>query len=1059
MIRLTPYLSALVALLTVFFYAAPQGNVEDVSPANTSMQTIELPLEVMHYDVFGEHEGNSELPMYGGDSPRYVQSVTFDVSGTPGDLWLWGHHMGFQYQGDYFHWQMGAGAPFDEPITSSYDAPYDGRAKAAIRINGGPWIDVNRDNVTCHEVEEALGCVAGMVNTARFKVHDTASMLQSGENTVEFAFLGHEMLSSGYRVLNMAVLPSGYSGSLSHRDVLPADLITNNKVTDWVDEDAPANADPVQGETLWNARHSLVDWPGGPEIIASCNDCHAQDGEDLQYFAYSNNSIQVRSQHHGLSEQEGKDIAAFIRSFDLTLADGSSYDPPGRPWNPPYQPAPRGFGPNNEHPDVAPQEFWAAGAGLEWIADRELDVYPYLFPDGTANHDAGPFEQPGGISVDFDVFDWNSPVVNAREVPMSIQMPDWNKWLPIIHPIDQYGEATYAVESETAWNLYNDAINNDDWRRNNNIQRAGGEFRQIGSSQQLVDPNTEWNRWDPQNQVWDGRTSIALSQHASVRLWELQRKLGKEGHTGSAAETYQTRGWIGGANALFRIGSHIATQQWESAIGDPIPLKGAAHSHHWYQLAVVVGGANQEGNGGAPIDWNYQDSFLRRHDKETGLPSGTRQLISRLINYDLIHNNGNPYDNVRGYFLSAHTHGLLRFWRVTRPVENTFSDISDELLTKIINQYASAWAAGMYEYDFSQFKRGSQNNDWGFPDERPEVRDPWVWHPKSDQHYNVLRLWSQDYDLSASTADSLARMGDALWDEAKEGDPPWSTWFVENTPAFSLIMTGSDTQTEPGGVVLSVDPAETPDEVRFYQNDVLISTQTTAPFEYDVSGLSAGTYNFRAEAQTDQETINSGIQSLVVKEAWSRSRLEARSRGNVSGALNLLADNIQLEATGTDSGLRPKDAPQQYEAADECRLGERWDFSFDGFSGQYGVWGRAGIQIESDHADGHEVVLLDYLPLQRRMRLSVAKSDESSVRQRTSRINIDTPLTGYVEIEDIQQRAHFQFYLDTTGDGGYDVIRSAHMDTLFDACEISLIATSRSSSQQIEALFTLEKVE
>ena len=207
------------------------------------------------------------------------------------------------------------------------------------------------------------------------------------------------------------------------------------------------------------------------------------------------------------------------------------------------------------------------------------------------------------------------------------------------------------------------------------------------------------------------------------------------------------------------------------------------------------------------------------------------------------------------------------------------------------------------------------------------------------------------------------------------------------------------------------------------------------------------------------EMLSSGIRTLNVEDPWSPSRLQGRSRGNITGSLNLLPENIQLEATGTDSGLRPKGDPQQYEAVDECQLGQRWDFSFDGFSGQYGVWGRAGLKIESDHADGHEVVVLDYLPLQRRMRLSAARSGERSVRERLSEINVDTPLLGYVELEDIQQRANFMFYLDTTGDGEYNEIHSIHMDTFYEACEISLTATSRISGQQIEALFTLEKVE
>ena len=377
-------LLSLVVMLTAGFVFLSH---DATTPSSQSQ--LALPIEVMHYDVFGEHDGNDPLPTYGGDSPRYVKEVTFDVSGTPGNLWVWGHHVGFQYFHDYFEWQQGAGDIIGG-ISSTYDAPYDGRAKAAIRINGGAWIDLTNDNVTCAHMEEEQFCIGGLAAATRFEVHGTDAMLQEGANTVEFAFLGHDMLSSGYRVLDLAVLPPGYSGSLSHRDVLPVDrIITPKAEDDPADWTSPSGASVSQGETLWHADNSLVDFPGGPEIIASCNDCHAQDGRDLQFFNYSNNSIKVRSMHHGLSAQDGEDIAAYIRSYQLTYEDGTPYQSEGRPWNPPYQPAPAGFGPNNEHPDVADAQHWAAGAGLEWVADSDAEAFPYLFSDGTGNPKQG----------------------------------------------------------------------------------------------------------------------------------------------------------------------------------------------------------------------------------------------------------------------------------------------------------------------------------------------------------------------------------------------------------------------------------------------------------------------------------------------------------------------------------------------------------------------------------------------------------------------------------------------------------------------------------------------
>ena len=121
---------------------------------------------------------------------------------------------------------------------------------------------------------------------------------------------------------------------------------------------APATdraAEIAEGERLWrSAPLRASSLTGAPAIRAHCGDCHAQDGKDLKYFNYSNLSIVVRSQFHGLSQRQGKEIASYIRSLDLPH--------PGRPWNPPYQP-----GPGMQ--TRAGAEL-AAGAGLDCGAGR-----------------------------------------------------------------------------------------------------------------------------------------------------------------------------------------------------------------------------------------------------------------------------------------------------------------------------------------------------------------------------------------------------------------------------------------------------------------------------------------------------------------------------------------------------------------------------------------------------------------------------------------------------------------------------------------------------------------
>jgi hypothetical protein len=143
--------------------------------------------------------------------------------------------------------------------------------------------------------------------------------------------------------------------------------------------------------------------PGAPIIHAHCSDCHAQDGRDLKYFNFSSVSIVARSRFHGPSELQGRQIASYIRSLP-----GPN---PGRPWNPPYQP---GHGLDDRR--VAD---WAAGAGLEWVLDADIDTLPFLF---AKTGPAGTFRAASDL--------------NPREIPIAFQLPDWNHWLPRVHPLD-----------------------------------------------------------------------------------------------------------------------------------------------------------------------------------------------------------------------------------------------------------------------------------------------------------------------------------------------------------------------------------------------------------------------------------------------------------------------------------------------------------------------------------------------------------------------------------------------------------------------------------------------
>ena len=78
-------------------------------------------------------------------------------------------------------------------------------------------------------------------------------------------------------------------------------------------------------------------------------------------------------------------------------------------------------------------EQWAAGAGLDAVLEEDADMLAYLFPEGTSD------AAMRGV-MDKDA------TLNIREMPVSLQFPDWQAWLPEVHPIDIWGKGFETSE-------------------------------------------------------------------------------------------------------------------------------------------------------------------------------------------------------------------------------------------------------------------------------------------------------------------------------------------------------------------------------------------------------------------------------------------------------------------------------------------------------------------------------------------------------------------------------------------------------------------------------------
>jgi len=425
--------------------------------------------------------------------------------------------------------------------------------KASIRVNGGEWVALNNTNCVFDYPGDRLSGMGGPLDTLSFRVTGV-SLVPRRANTISFRFNFTDGVSIGYRILDLNILNS------SNRRLLPeAQPVFVRGRTSGI-----SATDIAAGSNLWYNANLRLNWIGD-SMNAKCADCHADNGADLKYFSYSDKAISERARFHGLTLTQGRQIAAYIRSLPLNN--------PGTPWDPPYQPGPG--------QDAKPVADFAAGAGLQWVLPDDSLSFDYLFPDGTPQ-------------VNF------TNTVNVRDIPIAMPLPDWNSWLPRVHPKDSYGPDFQPVY---------DAL------------RFVRDEPDI--TQQLVRFN-EWqvNLWNwsvgPATQLplelRDGSMTAmtawwSVGRWRSVKSWDVIKTKGLEDRGQEMFDwPVHPKSWP--THSVFISAPHYTITHPDAHF-----LRNGSRqvwdilSHQWYWLQMILNDANHRHLEGFPIDWPYLQAF------------------------------------------------------------------------------------------------------------------------------------------------------------------------------------------------------------------------------------------------------------------------------------------------------------------------------------------------------------------------------------------------------------------------------------------------------------------
>jgi hypothetical protein len=628
----------------------------------------------------------------------------------------------------------------------------------SVQVNASAWFSLNNNTVAVAEPGKSYGGIGGGFSTLKVTLALPADAVVEGANTIRFRFNQSDGIVSGFRVVSFNLLTADST------KVLEPDAFAQEDPDRWT----PPLRDPDSlraGQELWlSAQLKASTLPNAPPLRAHCSDCHAYDGRDLKYFAFSNASIVARSRFHGLSDLQGRQIASYIRSLPVKS--------PGRPWNPPYQPGP-GL-------DAQPVANWAAGAGLSWALDRDSATLPFIFAPsgdlaGQSSQDAtatAPDRSAIVPLISHTAFrpDGN---LNPREIPISLQLPDWNHWLPRVHPLDAWGLAFQNSEFAKLYGSIDSpssagrSVSSGGSKQSLRGALASPDLSALISSGRIVTYFEKWTsarrallkpyveragvNWSPDLAVRAYSTQL----WQLVKTWEMTQEFGLEGRGRELfGATGESRTWFNTIPA--------ATAPAAVNIPDgPSGMGGSALTNEyfdasWYELQVLLNSGNHRHRGRLPIDWIYVIGRFQDLFGESQRPEPARLLVTLIKAMQSTDPLIGPDDVAQGWRPGQNVDPTIMVNAAWAPM---FQPLSGDAKRAITESLLAAWLEKNSQYPIGRYFRvGLSESSYALPANYGSIAGGKVWEAAplfieagvNPELIRQLRKWGASYAETAA---------------------------------------------------------------------------------------------------------------------------------------------------------------------------------------------------------------------------------------------------------------------------------------------------------------------
>lgn len=622
------------------------------------------------------------------------------------------------------------------------DMDYDD--KGYIQLNGKLLKRLKNDEVTLTErYRKAFGGFGGGYSVFKLDIPVDKALLKLGINTIRFGFDRFDGFSLGYRVLSFNFIhnnqPLIRESRFKNRSL--DDIDGRNTVVDARQDSAP---DLSEGRQLWNEARLIKSYRNPVTMKARCKDCHFTDGYDLKYFGFSRHSIAKRAVFHGLSEAEGRKIAAYIMSLPA--------ESHGRPWNPPFQPGP-GLA---QKPTVA----WMAGAGIDSVIEDENLTISDLFPAGVPNKIN--YIQKGRIDL-----------TNVR---VALELPVWKHWLPRVHPFEDevFGKEFESIRPFQFVREYIESNkSNLSYKNPQDYERFRGTMGNLMGSKWYDDVNSPtglfarlWPLGSPESEGYRGNVNHQIYAY-SLQLWRLLKntegmhKYGFDqiGHLVANdhldPEFRTPRALL--TKDLFDAAPHMvkltSDNKYNNSVRNGSPQNWGYFSEAWYYAQLLATDNFREGDGAT--HWPYTTAFAVLRAGDLDFP-GVR-LVTQL----------KVMEAYTFHPLGSGKNGEFTFFpylnRLNEGMRGRIVQISADNKSKVISALIRGYLDVQNQYSVAQLRAGLPNQFTGQCATSLGVHSDDMEGCAASVIYNMVRALIADSRADMASINALVDSAQTLW--------------------------------------------------------------------------------------------------------------------------------------------------------------------------------------------------------------------------------------------------------------------------------------------------------